>query len=69
MRKKQKIKLVFTGQIKDFDTESSIQYWQKRPASERLEAVWGLVVDAWKLKGRDLNELRLDRTVALLKRF
>ncbi len=65
MRKK--VEVVFFGQAKDFTKSDSINYWQKQSDEARLRAVWELTVDAWKLKGKDLNELRFQRTVGLFK--
>ena len=44
-----------------------MQQWQDRPYIERLDAAWELMVDAWKLKKYDLNELRFQRSVTIVK--
>ncbi len=59
---------IFFGKMEDFNQKDSIKYWQKQSAEVRLNAVWELVEDAWKLKGKDINELRFQRSVALFKR-
>lgn len=40
-----------------------IEFWQRLSDEQRLQAVWELVVLENELKGKDLNELRLQRTV------
>ena len=65
---KKKSKLVFLGKIEDFNSEDSIAYWQEQAPEVRLKATWELVVNAWKIKGRDLNELRFRRDTSVFKR-
>ena len=60
-----KDKFTYFGPEEDFD---SVQWWQSRPAEERIRATWQLVEDAWALKGRSKDELRLQRTTILFKR-
>lgn len=45
-----------------------IAQWQAVSGSERANAAWDMVVEAWKLKKRDLNELRFQRSVTSVKR-
>lgn len=45
-----------------------IEFWQNLSDEQRLNAVWDLVVFSYELKGKDLNELRLQRTVENLCR-
>ncbi len=39
-----------------------VQQWQERKETERLQAAWELVVEAW--QNRSPDELRLQRSVA-----
>jgi hypothetical protein len=45
-----------------------VEQWQAVPGSERARAAWNMVVEAWKLKKRDLDELRFQRVVKFTKR-
>jgi hypothetical protein len=45
-----------------------IEFWQRLTDEQRMQAVWDLVVFDYELKGKDLNELRLQRTVENLCR-
>ena len=47
----------------------SIREWQKVSASERSDAAWQMVVDAWALKNHNTDELRLQRTVTVLRKI
>jgi len=45
-----------------------IEFWQRLSDEQRIQAVWDLVVFDWELKGKDANELRLQRTVEHIQR-
>lgn len=45
-----------------------IEFWQRMSDEQRMQAVWDLVVFDYEIKGKDLNELRLQRTVENLRR-
>lgn len=45
-----------------------IQQWQERPFIERLDAAWEIIEDAWKIKQKDPNELRLQRSITTVVR-
>ena len=45
-----------------------IEFWQRLSDEQRMQAVWDLVVFDYELKGKNLNELRLQRTVENLRR-
>lgn len=44
-----------------------IEFWQRLTDEQRIQAVWDLVVFDYELKGKNLNELRLQRTVENLR--
>ena len=44
-----------------------IEFWQRLSDEQRMQAVWDLVVFDYELKGKDVNELRLQRTVENLR--
>ena len=45
-----------------------VEDWQKVSAAERMKAAWDMVVEAWTLKNRDLDELRFQRIARCIKR-
>lgn len=45
-----------------------IEFWQRLSDERRLQAVWDLVIFDYELKGKNLDELRLQRTVENLRR-
>ena len=67
----EKGRLVMTrlGRMSDGDDRSfDIEFWQSLTDDQRLAAAWELVEDAHVLKGGNLDELRLQRSVTSLKR-
>lgn len=45
-----------------------IEFWQRLSDEQRMQAVWELVVFDYELKGKNTDELRLQRTVENLCR-
>lgn len=50
------------------DRSFDIEFWQSLSSEKRMDAMWELVEFAHKLKGGNPSELRLQRSVASLKR-
>jgi len=50
------------------DREFDIQFWQGLSSEARANAVWELVVDYWTMKGKTLDELRLQRSIESVQR-
>ena len=50
------------------DRSFDLEFWQRLSDQQRMDAMWELVEFAHKMKGGDPNELRLQRSVASLKR-
>jgi hypothetical protein len=51
------------GKLEDLDRSFDIEFWQSLTPQARFEAMWELIVQAEKIKGRDVRQLRLDRSV------
>ena len=51
------------GKIEDLDRSFDIRFWQAQSDAAKFAAAWELVTTAYQLKGRDPDELRLQRTV------
>ena len=50
------------------DRSFDIEFWQQLTADQRADAVWELVVLDWKMKGKNPDELRLQRSVGRLRK-
>ncbi len=57
-----------TSVEKQGDRSFDIEFWQRLTDEQRMQAVWDLVVFDYELKGKNLDELRLQRTVENLRR-
>jgi hypothetical protein len=56
------------GNLEDLDRSFDIEFWQALSPQERFEAAWELIIHAEKIKGRDVRQLRLDRSVESYQR-
>jgi hypothetical protein len=56
------------GRIQDLDRTFDLQFWQAQPAAARFAAAWELIVHACKVKGIDVRQLRLQRSVETFQR-
>ncbi len=54
--------------IKEMDRSFDIAYWQAQSDTDRWAEAWDLVVQAHLAKGRDVSELRLQRSVERFQR-
>jgi len=57
------------GKLEDLDRSFDLTFWQAQPEAARFAAAWELVVLAWRMKGKDVGELRLQRTVESFQRL
>ena len=56
------------GKLEDLDRSFDIRFWQAQPPQARFSAAWERVVHAWKVKGGDVRQLRLHRSVEHFER-
>jgi hypothetical protein len=56
--------VVQRGRLEDLNRSFDIKFWQAQPAKARFDASWELVVHYMKVKGLDVRQLRLQRSVA-----
>ena len=56
------------GKLEDLDRSFDLKFWQAQPAKARFDATWELVVHYMKVKGRDVRQLRLQRSVTHFQR-
>ena len=54
--------------LEDADRSFDIEFWQRQGDAAIFAAAWEMVVLAHKLKGRNLNELRFQKTLKKLQR-
>ncbi len=51
------------GKIEELDRSFDYRFWQSLSPQARFEAAWELVQHAWLVKGNDVRQLRLQRSV------
>ena len=59
---------VWYGRLEDAEKFPDLQYWQDQSDSAKFAAAWEMVLEAHALRGEDLSESRLQRSVASLQR-
>ena len=59
---------VWYGRLNDAEKYPDVKYWRSQPDEVIFDAAWQMVVDAHAIKGEDLRESRLQRSVASLQR-
>ena len=57
-----------SGRIQELDRSFDLQFWQRQEPHTRFTAAWELIVHAWRAKGRDVRQLRLQRPVETFQR-
>lgn len=57
------------GKIEDLDRSFDLKFWQAQDDTSRFAAAWELVIHAYIIKGRDVSQLRLQRTVENFQRL
>ncbi|OIN95180.1 MAG: hypothetical protein COS37_02350 [Anaerolineae bacterium CG03_land_8_20_14_0_80_58_20] len=51
------------GKLQEMDRSFDLKFWQAQPPKARFDAVWEIIVHAMKVKGRDVRQLRLQRSI------
>ena len=59
---------VWYGRLEDAPQFPDLEYWQAQTDETKFNAAWDMVVEAHAIKGEDLSESRLQRSVASLQR-
>ncbi len=56
------------GKLEDLDRSFDLQFWQAQMPEARFAATWELIVHATRVKGIDVRQLRLQRSVETFQR-
>ena len=56
------------GKLEELDRALDIQFWQAQLPTARFQAAWELVIHAAKVKGLDVRQLRLQRSIEAFQR-
>jgi hypothetical protein len=56
------------GKIDDLDRTFDPRFWQMQTPQSRFDASWELIMHAWRVKGNDVRQLRLHRSIETFQR-
>ena len=56
------------GKLEDLDRSFDVEFWQAQTPKARFDATWDMIVHYAKVKGIDVRQLRLDRSVESFQR-
>ncbi len=56
------------GRLEDSEPFPDLEYWQSQDDETKFDAAWEMVIEAHLIKGEDLRESRLQRTIGSLQR-
>jgi hypothetical protein len=59
---------IWYGKIEDAERFPDLEYWRRQDDSTKFAAAWEMVVEAHAIKGEDLSESRLQRSIASFQR-
>lgn len=59
---------VWYGKLDEAEKFPDLVYWQAQSGTAKFAAAWEMVLEAHALKGEDLSESRLQRSVASIQR-
>jgi hypothetical protein len=57
------------GKLGDLDRSFDLRFWQEQPEAARFAAAWDLILLAWRVRGEDVGQRRLQRTVESFQRL
>ena len=57
------------GKLEDLDRSFDLEFWQTQTDAARFAAAWELVVTAYQIQGKDVRQLRLQRSVESFQRL
>jgi hypothetical protein len=56
------------GKIDNLDRTFDLRFWQMQTPQSRFDATWELIMHAWRVKGNDVRQLRLHRSIETFQR-
>lgn len=56
------------GRTTDLNRSFDLQFWQQQSPEDRFNATWELIIHAYRVKGYDVRQLRLHRSIENFQR-
>jgi hypothetical protein len=69
MKTRSRVVMERKGKLEDLDRSFDLQFWQAQTDTARFAAAWELVITAYQIKGKDVRQLRLQRSVESFQRL
>jgi hypothetical protein len=69
MKTRSRVVMERKGKLEDLDRSFDLQFWQAQTDTARFAAAWELIITAYKMKGKDVRQLRLQRSVESFQRL
>lgn len=69
MKTRSRVVMERKGRLEDLDRSFDLQFWQAQTDTARFAAAWELVITAYKMKGKDVRQLRLQRSIESFQRL
>jgi len=57
------------GKLEELDRSFDLAFWHSQTPQARFDAAWELILHAWRVKGNDVRQLRLQRSVEAYRRI
>ena len=59
---------IWYGKLEDAERFPDLEYWQQQNDATKFAVAWEMVIEAHAIKGEDLSESRLQRSIASFQR-
>jgi len=56
------------GKLAELDRSFDLEFWQEQTTQARFDAAWELIAHAHKIRGGDVRQLRLHRSIETFQR-
>lgn len=56
------------GKLEELDRSFDLKFWQTQTDVDKFAAAWELVIHSYIIKGKDVDKLRLQRTIEHIQR-
>lgn len=67
-KKRQNIRVIYNGRSQADADEAAFEFWHKASPQEKMNAVNQMITEVELRKGKKLDELRLCRSTAIIRR-
>jgi hypothetical protein len=66
---RQRIRMARLIRVENMDRSFDLEFWSRMGSEERFNAAWQMVLEVNAIKGKDIHEPRLQRSVQHIERI